>query len=165
MYFSEFPLRYYELQNKRYLIPDIINRVRFTDNAKNAGSLFIEYPIKDSDSPQKLASILYGSSEYDWVIFLFNDIYDYFEQWPMDNSTLNNYIINKYGSQNIRNLHHYENKEGEIVSASYPTFDRIAVDNYAHEEAVNDKKRSIRLLKPDYLQTVLDEFKELLDVK
>lgn len=163
MYFSKFPLRYYELQEKRYLIPDIINRVMFTEYAKRETDIFLDYIIKDGDSPQKIASVVYGSSVYDWVIFLFNDIYDFFEDWPMDDAIFNEYVVEKYGQQNLHNIHHYENGEGEIVSSTHPAYDRNAVENYTYEQNENDKKRRIRFIKPMYLQRVVKEFEELMN--
>ena len=163
MYFKEFPLRYYTLNKDRYIIPDIISRVRFKDSAINSASVFIDYVIDNNESPQKLSTILYDSPVYDWVIFMFNDIYDYYEQWPMDDTIFNDYVSNKYGSTNIYNIHHYENKSKEIVESTHPAYDRVSVSNYEYEESINDNKRTIRLLNPKYLDSVVNELKELLD--
>lgn len=164
MYFSNFPLRFYEIQGNRYLVPDIINRVMFTEDAKKATDMFMEHVISDGDTPHKIASLIYGSSEYDWILFLFNDINDFFEDWPMEDETLRAHVEEKYGIAHLRDVHHYENREGEVVNSTHPSYDKFPVSNYEYEQRLNDEKRKIRLLKPKYKERVVKEFKELMNV-
>ena len=58
----------------------------------------LEYIIQDGDTPEILAYKLYGSSERHWIILLYNDIIDPLFDWPLQQSVLNNFIENKYGS-------------------------------------------------------------------
>jgi hypothetical protein len=73
---------------------------------------------------------------------------------------LNKFITKKYGSANIYATHHYEdaNKYEVDSDASGAT----AVSNYIYEETLNDSKRTIRIMQPEFVNLVVDEFKRLL---
>ena len=48
----------------------------------------------------------------DWLVLLSNNIINYESEWPMDQVTHNNYVLNKYGSYEIMyDVHHYETRE------------------------------------------------------
>ncbi len=57
-------------------------------------------------------------------------------------------------------VHHYINSNGLIVSSD--VVGALPVTNYEYEESVNDSKRRIKLISPQLLNTILDEFKTLV---
>lgn len=164
MYFSNFPVRYYMIDGKKYLLQDIFKRIKFTLEAKLSADSFLDYTIKDYDNIRKITKTLYDSVEYEWIILLFNNIYDYYDQWPLSNRELEDYAISKYGLVDLHSVHHYVNTEGDIVDSSHPSWDRSTVSNYKYEEELNDSKRNLKILKPEYLNRVLEEFRKLVDV-
>ena len=62
---------------------DILRRVRFIDNYGNLRA-YQSYYVKTGETPDIVASKLYGSSDWYWLIMLFNDMTDPFNDWPRD---------------------------------------------------------------------------------
>ena len=110
-FFSYFPQTYYTLDDNPNALDVITNiNFRFVFDAafKSNTAAYYEYIIQDGDTPEILAYKLYGSSERHWIILLYNDIIDPLFDWPLQQSVLNNFIENKYGSiswsqSNIKN--------------------------------------------------------------
>jgi len=103
MYFRQFPVTSYlnfksisKLYDLTVLARNILKRVSFNSSIKSEGSLFYEYDVKDGETPDILADRIYGNSYYHWVLLLFNDIIDPYEEWPKGSVALENYIDKKY---------------------------------------------------------------------
>ena len=64
--------------------------------------------IDDSDRPDIVSEIVYGRSDYDWIIMMCNIINPYFD-WPMSTSVLMEYINTKY--DNPYSIKHYVTSE------------------------------------------------------
>ena len=100
-FFSYFPQTFYTLDDNPNALDVITNiNFRFVFDAafKSNTAAYYEYIIQDGDTPEILAYKLYGSSERHWIILLYNDIIDPLFDWPLQQSVLNNFIENKYGS-------------------------------------------------------------------
>ena len=50
-----------------------------------------------------------GDPFLDWVVLLTNNITDFYAQWPMNESDLQEMVVKKYGDP--ESVHHYETKE------------------------------------------------------
>ena len=105
MYFSSFPLLNYPyLQNgvlKRKIVTDIFRRVGFGDRIKNQESFFQYYTIKNGETPEIIADKLYGSTDYHWLVLLFNDIVDPYYEWPFDQVVFDNYMDRDYSGTSL----------------------------------------------------------------
>ena len=66
------------------------------------------------------------------------------------------------GVANINETHHYEDEDGYQVDSTAPN--ATIVTNFKHEETINDAKRSIRIMQPQYVPLVVDEFKRLMAI-
>lgn len=90
------------LFKKGYLRPDIFQDLSF----------FSKYQIIADERPDQIANLFYGSSTYDWLVYLSNNILNPTHEWPMPQETFNDYLLNKYGSyEKIYDIRHYETKE------------------------------------------------------
>jgi len=119
----------------------------------------MRYDIEDGDTPELLAYKLYGSVEYHWVLLLVNNIINVGEDWPKSVREFNEYVYEKYGSVALADAtHHYEDDDGDVLSVvtNYP------VSNYTYEERKNNDKASILILKPEYLEDFVEEYKVLI---
>jgi hypothetical protein len=118
MFFAKFPYLQYTLDNGKtqQIIPDILRRLKLSDELKNNASFFDQYDIKDGETPEIVASRWYGNPELHWIILLTNDIIDPRFDWPLDYYNLIEYCKGKYGSDNIYKLHHYVNRQEYIVN-------------------------------------------------
>lgn len=149
-YFKRFPIVNYKLNGDIYKFIDVSKRLGVVNEQFFNPNFYIEYVIQEGDTPIIIADKVYDDAELAWVILHFNQIVDYFEEWPLEQESLDQYILQKYNDPYA--IHHYESLlSGNIVQASHPAYDRVAVNNYEHEVAVNDDKRQIKILTSDYV--------------
>jgi hypothetical protein len=162
MYFKKFPKFLYDFkingENKVALVKDITQNVRIRTQILENITLYDEYDIKDGETPEIIAEKIYGSPEYHWVVMLCNHRFDYINDFPLSTHNLEEHITQKYGAGNEYNVHHYIDSNGNIVDSSQGT----PVSNYQFEDDENEKKRRIKLISPELLQTILKNFKELI---
>lgn len=156
MYFEKFPTTFFTLDDKAsvQVVRNILIRVIFNDNIKNNFSLIDEYDIKDGETPEIVSNLFYGSTQYHWVILHMNDILDPRFDWPLTTNNLVKYCQGKYDF--IYDTHHFENVDGDWVNAASPN--ATAISNFTYEDRINESKRRIKILKPQYLETVIREF-------
>ena len=78
------------------------------------------------------------------------------------------YLLGKYTETQLTEAHHYEISQTsgdtsikiEVENATYPT--ATTVTNYEYEIALNEEKRSIDLLRNEYLTYFVDEFEGIM---
>ena len=171
-------------------VKNLFRRVKLRDditNKNNLFTLFDKYQIPEGARPDTLAEELYGSADLDWVVLITAGITNAIDQWPLSSKDLYRYVENKYGLTEINEIHHYETKEvkdskgrlilpkGMIVDKEFsmvnpdsPTKVNITpnpvvgVTNYEYEVIKNEEKRSIYLLRPNYLQMFLNDMRDIM---
>ena len=170
MYFENFPLIPYDsVGNGEFkLVTNLLKRVAVRAKVKTNIALYDTYDVKEGETPEILADKLYDDPELHWVILLFNDITDRYHQWPKNTNQFLAYINDKYS--NVDATHHYEISQvsGDTTikidigtdNTDYPS--ASVVTNFEYEEALEDKKRSIRLLDPSYLGAFVAEYEKLM---
>jgi hypothetical protein len=105
-YFNNFPLTYYTTERKGNsldTVTNIIARFGFESELKENSAAFYPYEIKDSDTPESIATKYYGDPEKHWIVLLFNDIIDPQYDWPLGYSVFNEYVNDKYAAQGAAN--------------------------------------------------------------
>ena len=170
MYFANFPVIPYDsVGNGDFkLVTNLLKRVAVRTKVRTNTALYDTYDVKEGETPEILADMLYNDAEYHWVILLVNNITDRYHQWPKNTNQFIAYINDKY--INVDATHHYEISQvsGDTTikidigtdNTDYPT--ASIVTNFEYEEALEDKKRSIRLLDPSYLGTFVAEYEKLM---
>ena len=169
-------------------VKNLFKRAKIRDDFFQNAVVFDQYAIVGDNRPDNVAQQLYGSSQLDWVILISNNIINVREEWPMSQSDLNNYLLDKYGSERLQEIHHYETKEvrdsegnlllqaGLVVDANFQfkhsnfgTYKVLSganiltsVSNYDYEVLKNDAKRTIYVLRQNYIQTVIDDMREIM---
>jgi len=190
-YFRELPEVEYQSflsdsnSSQNYLtVKNLFRRNKLRDDLQNVFTIFNKYEIVDGARPDTVAEELYGSAELDWVVLMTANITRVRDQWPLSNRDLYKYAENKYGITGLSSVHHYETIEvkdaqgrlilpaGKIVDENFTipnpsnpitnTNPVINVNNYEYEVRENDKKSSIYLLKPSYLQQFLNDMREIM---
>tara|TARA_B100002019_G_scaffold71093_1_gene61250 strand:- start:245 stop:889 length:645 start_codon:yes stop_codon:yes gene_type:complete len=163
------------------LIKNLFRRVKLRDDVQNILTIFNKYEIPDGSRPDLVARELYGSEEYDWLVIVSAGITHIRNEWPLSDNTLYDYALEIYGNQ-LNDVHHYETTEvkdstgrlilpaGKVVDSDYTIADPnnklltlnpvIGIGNYEYEVRENNKKRSIYLLKPEYLQQAVNDIKK-----
>lgn len=93
-------------------IKNLWRRAKLREDIANAITAFNYYQIKENERPDQIAEKIYGDPELDWVILITNNIVNLNEEWPLDNNTFYNYLIEKYGSEEaLQEIHHTETIE------------------------------------------------------
>ena len=150
------------------LATNIMKRVRMRANMKKEVVMLDQYDVKENETPEIVADKHHGSPYYHWVIMLLNDISDVNHDWVKSTRQLQKYLLSKYTEIQLTETHHYEISQTsgdttikiEVENATYPS--ATAVSNYNYEVALNEEKRSIDLLRNDYLGYFTDEFANLI---
>lgn len=171
-------------------VKNLFKRVKVREDLFNELSYFTKYKVIDDERPDQVAYKIYGTQNYDWIVLLSNNILNVQSEWPLSNESFNKYMFNKYESEdNFSKIHHYETKEikdsfGRIIiraglkvpsdyTVSYydsgsqiTTSDTtISITNYEYEFAIQDEVRNIYLIKPEYLNLVIQDIDNLMPVK
>ena len=85
------------------LRPDIIQDLTY----------FEKYTIIGNDRPDNVALEYYDDPNLDWVVLLSNNITNIQSEWPLPQSSLDEFLLEKYGTYEKLHsgIHHYETKE------------------------------------------------------
>jgi hypothetical protein len=162
---------------------NLFRRVKLRDDLQNVFTLFNKYQIPEGARPDTVAEEVYGKADYDWIVILTAGIVHIRDEWPLSNRDLYRYAENVYGND-LNAIHHYETKEikdsngrlilpsGKIVDPTFTIPDPnipiqtlnpvVGISNYEYETRKNGEKRSIYLLRPDYLQQYLNDMKKIM---
>lgn len=169
MYFANFPLIYYifDVNNKEVnkIVRDITLNVRLRKQILSNIILYDYYDIQEGETPEIIASKIYGSPEYHWIIMLANERYDYKNDFPMDQHTFNDYIIDKYGpdESDWYTIRHYEDSDGYVVSYDPQNAANLTpVSNYDYEIKLNDRKRRIKIIHPKLIGQILAQYGDIM---
>lgn len=162
--------------NENYkLLPNILKRVKLRTGIRTGSFLFDNYDVKDGENPEDIAFKLYGDAEFHWVILMVNNVTDRYYQWPLTQPQFQEHLTDKYGVGSEDAVHHYENTQasGKTSSNGPNDFshkvevnsddgDPDIITNRIYEERKQDEYRSIRLLDPQFLDTFVEEFDNLI---
>ena len=194
-YFRQLPnLDYPSLKNDRtsaydyQVVKNIFKRAIIRDDIFNEATAFTKYSVVGDERPDQVAAGFYNDSTLDWVVLTTNNIVHVRDEWPMGNQDFLTYLNEKYTAEELSNIHHYETKlirdsRGKLiqpVGLTVPADHSISfLDNgvlreessltsftfLEHETDVNDNKRNINILRPEYLNFFLESFEEIMEYK
>jgi hypothetical protein len=173
-------------------IKNIFKRGTIREDIFENLAFFEKYDIIGDERPDSVANKIYNNPDLDWIVLLANNITNVYEEWPMPARSFDRYLNDKYGSfENIYAIKHFETeevknssgvvivKEGLIVPESFfiSYYDKNLdeqifkgnitkpVTNYEYEVRLDEKKRTIFLLKGRYLQLVFDDLETVMTYK
>ena len=72
----------------------------YKDDPKN----YLVHSIESGQTMENISSQYYGDSKYSWVILMYNNILDVYEELPKNQNTLSEYIAKKYEPRNVVEL-------------------------------------------------------------
>ena len=189
-YFRELPdLRYPSfLPNKTssldYVeVKNIFRRAKLRDDLQNNFTIFNKYEIPMGARPDTVAEDLYGSSQFDWVVLTVAGILNVRNEWPLSDRDIYDYSFDKYG-ESLNSVKFFETEEvkdsngrmilpkGKVVDSNF-TIPKpgepnatlnpvVGVSNYEYESRLNEEKRSIFVLREEYLQEFLNDMRIMM---
>tara|TARA_B100000927_G_scaffold277107_1_gene258452 strand:+ start:1382 stop:2047 length:666 start_codon:yes stop_codon:yes gene_type:complete len=170
-------------------VKNFFRRTKLREDLQNVFTIFDKYEIPQGARPDNVAEELYGSAELDWVVVIVAGIVNIRDEWPLNSTEIYDYSFNKYGTE-LDDTRYFETKEirdseghlilpkGKRVNSDFsvtyydaklaiyvtpsPTKTRTGISNYIHETRLNDEKRFISVLKNGYLQTFLNDFRDIM---
>ena len=152
---------------------------------------FEKYKIIGDERPDNVAKKVYDNSELDWLVLVSNNIINIQTEWPMKQNDFDEHLLLKYGTYETlySEIHHYESKEikdandvvllpeGLWVDENYEFIytnpqgilekrrPGLPVTNYEYEINLEDNKRNINILKPKYVNLVIDDLEGIMEYK
>ena len=171
----------------RIVVKNIFKRAKLRTDIDQAITAFNYYYIEQGMRPDMVAQELYDDSELDWLVLTTNNITNVRNEWPLEHNDLHEYMLDKYGSEaNISGIHHYETKKivdeynRVVVSAGlevdanfsfkYKNYSNsivtvnpvVAITNYQYEVKLNNSKRKIKILKPQFVSIFITDHKNIM---
>ncbi len=179
------------ISSQDYLkVKNLFRRNKLRDDLQSSFTLFNKYEIVEGARPDTVAEEFYGKADLDWVVLMTAGIINARDEWPLSNYQLYKYTEKKYGIENLSNINYYETREvkdsngrlilpaGKDVNEDFTLnyYDngfglnivvsgisvRRGVSNWEYETIKNNKKSSIYLLNPGYLQQFLNDMREIM---
>ena len=172
-------------------VKNLFKRGKLREDIFQDLTLFTKYKIKGNDRPDNVAFDFYNDSNLDWLVLLSNNILNIQTEWPLLTNEFDRYLVDKYGTVGIGEIHHYETTEvknisGVVIvkagltcesdysvtfydarSGGYTTKSNITtpITNYEYESKIEDAKRNIFLLKQRYVNIVKDDIDDIMPYK
>jgi hypothetical protein len=174
-------------------VTDILRRIVLSPEIRKNEAFYDQYDIKDGETPEIVSNYFYGDPQMHWVILMANDIIDPRFEWPLSYYNLIQYCKGKYGDNQIYHVHHYKNEvefivDGSRVIEEESTFESpvpivfetsgafestllfqnynvklLPVTNFDYEEALNESKRRILIVKPSIVSEIDSTFTQLVN--
>lgn len=172
-------------------VKNLFRRVKLRDDLFLDFTAIDKYRIKGNERADQVAHLFYGDPKLDWIILTINNVIDQNFNWPMTDEHFYEFLLTKYGSEeNITALKYHITKEvkdfaGNVmleggivvdedfefkfydttlqvqVTVSGPTL-LTPITNYEYEIDLNEQKRTIFILKREYLDSAIrDSLSEL----
>ncbi|MDP7366472.1 MAG: baseplate wedge protein 53 [Candidatus Pacebacteria bacterium] len=189
-YFRNIPNVLYDINgtepNQYRAVTNIMKRVKFRPSVIENISDYYPYRVREGERPDIVSFQKYGTVAYSYLILLLNDIVDPLFDWPLHTRQFENYIIEKYGSistAQTTNKYYYQIVRSEVARTgtseripevkiivdltTYNTLDASVKSSqtvYDWEDELNDNKRDIKLINPNFIQDIDYEVKRTLSL-
>ena len=189
-YFRELPIIEYQSPSStrsssdEYVqVKNLFRRVKLRDDLKSNITFLRNYYVRDGFRPDQVADDLYGSPTYDWVVIHSGGIVNIRDEWPLTSKEIYDYSLNKYGND-LNQIKYYVTTEvkdssgkiylpkGKVVDANFTIPDPTSptatlnpvggVTNYEHEAKINEDKRNLTILRPEYLELFLSDMRRIM---
>ena len=171
---------------------NIFTNIKIRDEIFQDLMYFEKYTIIADERPDNVAETFYEDPDLDWLVLLSNNIVNVYEEWPLTQKNFEEFVLDKYGSfEKLNEIKYYKSKEVTnsrglkilekdlIVPENYsvtffdPSIGReitksgitIPVTNLDLENELQEKRRNIFLIKPEYRGLVIDQINTDLKYK
>jgi hypothetical protein len=169
---------------------NLLSKVSLIREYNKTYEKFYTYVVRDGERADIIAYNEYSDSSLDWVIYLVNEMIDPYSSWVMDYPDFIIYLEEKYGVRAEKlntvssefSISHYYYKgkaidtQETISSYNYP----MSKETYAklngvqkegwypksifdYENELNESKRTIKMLRSNYVNEFKTQFKDLIN--
>ena len=180
--YDEKPIKYPFSESDFVTAKNFFRRYKVNENVFSNVVYFNKYAIRDGERADTLAKRFYGDQFYDWVILITNNMVNAQYDWPMQNYELYRVLEQEFDDP-YSQINHYEIKEAmgqyaaglHVDKTFYDGTHKLNIDGVVtlkngneiaspitvaeHYQIENEKKREIYLLKQNYVQSFVDDFR------
>ena len=164
-------------------VKNFFRRIKLREDLQNTFTVFNKYEIPMGLRPDNVAEDLYGSASLDWVVITCAGIVNIRDEWPLNSNEIYDYSLNKYGND-LNQIKYYVTTEvkdssgkiylpkGKVVDANFTIPDPTSptatlnpvggVTNYEYEAKINEDKRNLTILRPEYLDLFLSDMRRIM---
>jgi hypothetical protein len=182
------PIRYPFSESDFVRAKNFFRRYQINPDVFSYSVYFKKYAVKNGERLDSIAEKMYNDPFMDWVIVLTNNMINPLFDMPLSEYDLRKHIESNYENP-YGEIHHYEttevkNSQGTIVLKSGLIVDETfhqstfkywngtgvaevlgseisyPVTVFEYESNENEKKREIYLLKPEYIEPFIADFKK-----
>jgi len=184
-YFRYFPNIQYAVSANKAGIPKHINikdyfhLLKIRDDIFREETMYVPYTVHNGMRPEQISLEVYGDEQFYWIILQTNNIINYYEEWPLSENELTEFVYQKYGGVvGANKIHHWQTMATYDQSTppnlvlpgqlqvlenfvySYPaepgstttlTARPYSVSNFDYERDLNEKKSQINILDSKYI--------------
>jgi hypothetical protein len=168
-----------------YTIRDILTRIGLKSSSYDLDLLTNTYFIEDGETPELVSNKFYDTPYLHWTIMFINEMYDYIEDWYKPDELLQQYCLDKYGEDymesfrildannnviypdDVLNTDTYHDGGNHYSFNDHPTIntcvrsitgDLLQESPYEYESRINEARRTIRVIKNEYITKFVDQF-------
>lgn len=109
------------------------------DYKKNI-ELILRYEVGDNELPEMVSYEVYGTIDFWWLVFLFNDIKKPFKEWPLSQNEL------------IMKAQFLFDNEAKYTYQTY----------YDYLTTINDERKQLILPKPDTVKEIIWKYRQAI---
>jgi len=100
-------------------VKNLFKKGKLREDILQESTFFERYTIRGDDRPDNVANEIYGDPTLDWVVLLSNNIINIYNEWPLDQTSFDAYVVEKYrdlfedepAATLYSGIHHYESIE------------------------------------------------------
>lgn len=109
------------------ILTNVLARTVVLKAIKNSALFYYTYSVKDSDTPEIIASKMYGDAGRHWIILMANDIVNPLYDWPLPYNEFIKFVSEKYDSlaNSKTGTHHYQETISSYDAQSRTTSNTI----------------------------------------
>lgn len=166
----------FKIDSRTYELTNIVKSVILKRVNIDNTFLYEDFIIREDETLEQISYRVYGTVEYWHIIALVNNIVSPWEDLPMSNDMLVNYVTAKYG--NPYELHWFvDNRTNRICDDrssiewrkiydsdpnSLPEY-VVPVDHITFESERNQKRTLIKIVNPNYVATFDEILKDVMN--
>ena len=157
-------------------VTNIMKRVKFKPEVLEDISEYYPYIVRDGERPDIISYNQYETVAFAYLILLINDIQDPIFDWPLSTQQFEQYITNKHGSVDSAmstTKNYYQIVRAEVArtgtservpevkfivdETTYNDLDitlRTTQTIYDWEDELNNDKKEIRLINPNFIHDI-----------
>lgn len=156
-------------------VRDFTRHARFFERVRDNDRVCADYVIQEGETPTQLAQDFYGDPNVFWILMNLNNMINPWFDWPMAYNDLVEYTRAKYDIEDVYQTAFYGFDDYWISSdrliEAVINFDQFTTISEFQDAAspmsyiefegmMNDANRYIRVIRPEEIENVLDDYRE-----